>query len=267
MNKTLLALLAAFVVLTSSCDPYRNAAASTDLDKKLEAARAYYNAGDYVKAQPILEELLSVYRGTAKGETIYYNYAMTHYYMGEYTVASFHFKNFADNYPNSQWAEQALYLYAQSLAYDSAPKELDQASTTSAIDAYQLFVNRYPASSRVDSSNQMIDKLRNKLQRKAYDSAKLYYQLEDYRAAAVAFKALLKQYPGLPEKEEVEYYVVKSYYLWAENSIAAKQPERYALAMEAYEAFRLDFPQSERMPEAMRLYKGAQLATSTKSTE
>jgi outer membrane protein assembly factor BamD len=250
--------------MLSSCDPHRKAAAGQDLEKKLEAARAYYADGNFAKSQPLLEELISIYRGTPKGETIYFNYAMTHMYMGSYPLASFHFKNFADNYPNSQWAEQALFLYAQSLSYDSAPTELDQESTKSAIDAYQLFINRYPQSPRVDSSNTSIDKLRVKLQQKAYAAASLYYKLEDYRAAAVAYRALLKDFPELPEREEVEFLVFKSYYLWAENSIPEKQTERYAIARESYANFVGTFPNSERMREALKLYRALEAATATK---
>jgi len=249
----------------SSCDPHRKAAAGQDLDKKLEAARAYYADGNFAKAQPLLEELISIYRGTPKGETIYFNYAMTHMYMGSFPVASFHFKNFSDNYPNSQWAEQSLYLYAQCLSYDSAPTELDQESTKSAIDAYQLFINRYPQSPRVDSSNTSIDKLRVKLQQKAYAAASLYYKLEDYRAAAVAYRALLKDFPELPEREEVEFLVFKSYYLWAENSIPEKQADRYAIARESYANFVGTFPNSERMREALKLYRDLEAATAKKS--
>ena len=164
--KAPLLLLAVSLVITS-CDPYRKAATSTNLEKKLEAARYYYNRGDYAKAQPILFELLTVYRGTDKGEPLYFNYADTYMQMGDYQIASFHFKNFADNYPNSPLAEQALFLYAQALAYDSAPKELDQQSTHAAIDAFQLFINKYPRSARVDSSNAVIDDLRQKLENKA----------------------------------------------------------------------------------------------------
>lgn len=260
----ILFILVGAVAVLSSCDPHRKAAAGQDLEKKLEAARAYYAEGNFVKAQPLLEELISIYRGTPKGEVIYFNYAMTHMYMGAYPVASFHFKNFADNYPNSQWAEQALFLYAQSLSYDSAPTELDQESTRSAIDAFQLFINRYPQSPRVDSSNTSIDKLRVKLQEKAYSAASLYYKLEDYRAAAVAYRALLKDFPELPEREEVDFLVFKSYYLWAENSIPEKQAERYAIAREFYANFAGTYPKSERMREALKLYRDLEAATAEK---
>ena len=70
---------------------------------------------------------------------------------------------------------------------DSPDLTLDQASTYKAIENLQLFINLYPKSERVNECNQLIDKLRNKLETKSFLNAKLYFKIGDYKAAIFAF--------------------------------------------------------------------------------
>ena len=244
--KILSALFLALVLLVgnTACDPYKRIATGTDVNAKYELAKKFYNRKDFARAQPLFEDLLAVYRGSSKAEDVYYYYAYTQFGLGNYTLASMHFKNYAESFPNSALAEECAWMQAYCFALESAPRELDQANTSKAIEGFQLFVNRFPQSTRIDTSNAIIDKLRRKLQIKAFNQAYLYYQIQDYRAAAVAMRALLKEYPDLEEREKVEYLVFRSYYLWAENSIIEKRKERFVLAQEALTTFRSDFPTS-----------------------
>lgn len=240
-----------------SCSDYNKLLKSTDLDKKYEAAIRYYDKGNYAKAEPLLEELVSVYRGTAKAESILFYYAYANYNMGDYILAGYHFKNFTKTYPNSEHAEECAYMTAYCYYLNSSPYTLDQGDTKEAIKEFQSFVNQYPKSLRVASANEMIDKLRGKIERKVYEIAKQYYNISDYKAAIYSFKNLLNDFPDTKYREELSFLIVKSGYLLAINSIDSKKGERLKTTVSAYESFVAAFPKSSYIKEAESIYSSA----------
>ena len=250
-------VLLSVLALFFSCSKYDKLVKSTDLDKKYEAAMKYYDKGNYAKALTLFEELVSVYRGTAKAEGILFYYAYTNYNMGDYILAGYHFKNFSKTYPNSTHSEECAYMTAYCYYLNSSPYTLDQLDTKEAIKEFQSFVNQYPKSLRVASSNEMIDKLRAKLEKKAYEIAKQYYNIGDYKATIYSFKNILNDYPDTPYREELSFFIIKSGYLLAINSIESKKEERLTSAINAYQSFVDVFPNSSYLKEAESIYESA----------
>jgi outer membrane protein assembly factor BamD len=255
-NRLILLIFSALLVI-SSCSKYDKLVKSTDLDKKYEAAMKYYEKGNYVKAITLLEELVSVYRGTAKAETILFYYAYTNYNLGDYILASYHFKNFVKTYPNSGHAEECAYMAAYCYYLNSPPYSLDQTDTRAAMREFQSFVNQYPKSLRLSGANEIIDKLRAKLEKKSYEIAKLYYHIGDYKASIYAFKNVLNDFPDTKYREELSYLIIKSSYLFAINSIDSKKEERLKSTIEAYHNFVDNFAQSSYAKDAESIYESA----------
>jgi outer membrane protein assembly factor BamD len=110
-------------------------------------------------------------------------------------------------------------------------------------------MDMYPDSERVEEAQQLVEELRNKLQKKDFDIAKLYYKMGRYEAAITSFNTLLKEYPDTEYKEEILYYIFKSYYSYTLNSIRVKQEERYQAALDSYDEFVFQYPESEYIKE------------------
>lgn len=240
-----------------SCNPYQKLLKSDDVALKYQKAEEYYNKKDHQRALPLLEDLLTYYRGTAQAEKIYFMLADTYFQMGNYQLAAFQFRNFAEAYPFSQYAEQAYFFYAYSLYSDSPRKDLDQGNTGNAITAFKLFMSKYPESKRVDEVNKHIDELNAKLEEKAIENAMLYYEIKNYKSAVWALREVLTQYPATKEREKIEYYIVKSSYILAEKSVESRQRERYLNTMQYYNEFREHYPKSIYDSEIIRMYKDA----------
>lgn len=243
-----------------SCDPYNKILKSTDLNYKFDMARKFYYEGAYYKAQPLLEELISVYRGSEKAEEVYYFYAYCDYHLQDFTVASYHFKNFTTSFPGSAKAEEMDFMYAYCLYLESPRFALDQGSTQRAIEGLQLYINKYPRSPRIAECNRMMDVLRSKLERKAYESAMLFYRMEDYRASATMLRRTLLEYPDIDEREQLVFLICKSNYLLAENSVREKQQERYEECLKTFAELKEDFPQSKYLREASTMAENASKA-------
>lgn len=253
ITKPLIVLLLALFV--ASCSKFNKVLKSNDTEVKYEAAMKYYKKKDYFKAGQLFDDLLQMYRGTLRAEEVYYYYAYCKFHMLEIPVAAFHFKNFYETYPNSQYAEECFFMYAYCNYVEAYPYNLDPTYTYKAIDEFQLFVNVYPNSKYVARCNDLIDECRARLQKKAYEGAKLYYRIEDYKAAYVAFKNLIADFPDLDEKrrEESTFVIIKAAYKYAEQSIETKKEERFDLAVKAYTLYAEEYPQGENMEEAKRL--------------
>jgi len=248
MNKQLIfgVLIGLFLLAGTACkSEYEKLRTSTDTELLLKKANQYYNDEEWVKAQTLFELVIGAYKGRPEAEKAYFYYAYTHYYQQQYTLASYYFKNFANTFPNSQYREEADYMehYAN---YNLSPSyRLDQTYTQKAIDGFQLFINTYPTSPKVKEANKLIVQMRTKLENKAYKEAELYYDLKQYQAATQSFQNLLKDFPDSPHAEEVRYLIIKSNFNWAENSIFARQADRYNNTIKYTENFLRKHPKSD----------------------
>jgi outer membrane protein assembly factor BamD len=88
-------------------------------------------------------------------------------------------------------------------------------------------------------------------------SAKLYYNLEDYKASIIALQNSLNEYPDTEHREELMFLLLRSNYLLAENSILERQVERYQETVDEYYSFVGEFPESKYRQQADRIYDGA----------
>ncbi len=237
--------------------PYEKLRLSNDKDLKQDKAFEFYTKGEYQKAQYLFEDLIGQVRGTKDAEKVYFHYAYTHYYLQNYTFASYYFKRFSTTFPHGIYAEEALYMSANSYYKQSPDYKLTQEDTESAIEGLQTFVNTYPESGKIDTCNQMIDLLRAKLENKAVESAKGYYHRKRYKAAKHTFSALLIDYPDSKETEYIRYMIIKSVYKYAQASILYKQVERYTETIEAIETFKRKFTESKYLKEIENIYTTA----------
>lgn len=246
-----------FIFLIStvvSCSKYQKIVKSNDFELKYNKAVEYYDKGDNYRALQLFEQIAPLLRGTAKAEQLSYYYAMAYYKQKDYLLASYYFERFAKDFPTSKNAEEALFLAADCKYRLSPPYTLDQSPTQEAIQAFQIFVNTYPTSSKVQQCNDLIDELRQKLQTKDYLMAVQYFKMEAYEAAVITFGNLLDDYPETSYREDAMYYIFKSWYYYAKNSIESKQTERFDLALTAGSDFLSIYNESPRIPEVKGLY-------------
>ncbi len=242
-----IAIIAFLLFLVSSCETTEKFLKTADTETKYLKALEWYHKGAYFKAIPVFEELMGLYKGSKTTEDLYYYYCMAQYKQKNYILSSFHFKNFVSQHPRSKHAEECLFMYAESYEKQSPKFNLDQSETLNAIDAYQIYINQYPKSDKLEYCNDKIDELREKLEHKSLRSADLYFKTQNYRAAAFSYRNLLIDYPDIDNPEDIQFKVVKSFYKYAEQSIVTKQQERYEEAIKVANSFISRYPNSERM--------------------
>jgi outer membrane protein assembly factor BamD len=239
----------------SGCSEYNQIMKSTDLDYKYERALGFLDSNKCYGALPILEEVVSLSRGTEQAVDAQYKYAEAHRCVGDFYLARYYFKMFAKTFPNDPRAETAQFESAM-CSYRLSPKpSLDQLETEQAIEELQLFMDRYPASQYRDSSQAVIEELRHKLEVKSFESAYLYYHTEQYKSAVIAFENAMKEYPDTPFRERMQWLIVDSYFQYAELSTERRKLERYNDTIEAFLTFVARFPESQYMKLAQAVHE------------
>lgn len=243
------------VILFTACGEYQQVLKSKDLEFKLSKALEYYNDGDYNKAYPIFDELISLYRGTEKAQEVYFYYANTLYKQKDYILAGYHFKNFYKTFPQNENADEAAYLTAYCYYLEAPSHSLDQAYTFKAINELQLYINTHPGSENIERCNGYMEELRGRLELKSYEIAKQYYKTRKYKAAMTAFTTTLREYPNTPYREEAMYLKAKAAFKLAANSVTDLQEERFIEANTALNDLEEVYPDSEYLPELRKLNK------------
>lgn len=250
MKNYLVLLLIPFIMFSGCASQFTKILKSTDYEYKLKKADEYYADKKFRLAQQLYEELFPVFKGSDKFEDLYYKYAYCSYYQKNYSDAENLFKGFLGVFPNSSRAEEIAYMHALTFYKQSPNVQLDQTNTIKAIGIMQGFINTYPNSSRVADANGIIAKCREKLEKKDYLAAKLYYNLQMYQASGIAFTNLLNAYPESPQGESYMLMAVKSFYEFAKLSVFDKQEERYAKVTAEYLDFAQRYPNSDLLKEA-----------------
>ena len=250
-------LIFTVLVVISGCGGYDKLMKSSDYRLKYTRAVEYFENEEYVRAAGLFDQIVSVYRGTTKADTVYHYQAKCYFMQNDYILSGHHYRNLADNYPGSAFAEEANFMTAYCY-YKLSPKpSLDQDNTIKAITAFQLYLINFPVTQRRAEAEQYIAELRNKLVQKSYMSGKLYYNLADYKASIIALQNSLEDYPDTAHREELRWLLLKSNFLLAENSIVQKQMERYQNTVDEYYSFVGEFPESKYRKESDRIYDDA----------
>ncbi len=238
----------------SSCSKYNKLLKSQDVELKYQKAFEYYNEKDYQRALPLFEELIAMTRGTSRSELVYFHYAYCYFGIRDFYLASFYFNTFTKTYPNSEYVEECAFMSAYCHYMNSPIPSLDQSDTRRAIDQFQLFLERYPETTRKDTTNALVEQLLGKLEGKAYENAALYYDVEQYKAAVIALNNVLKDYPTTEYKEEIMFMILESNYLLATRSVIEKKQERLNATIKSYHNFVDSYPNSKKLRQSEAIY-------------
>ena len=213
--RILAAALLMLAALTSCKSEYEALLNSNDVDSKYKAAFDYFNHGKFNKAAQLFESLAILTNGTDRDDTVQYYWGMSNYRYKDYYTAETNFAKFLQNFPRSPFAEEAAFLRIDCLYRSTLRYELDQVPSYNAINVISQYMVENPRSTHYPICSRMLEELNNRLDKKAYENALLYYRMEDYKAARVAFKNILKDDAENVYREEILYYIAKSSYKFA----------------------------------------------------
>ncbi|PDP61109.1 outer membrane protein assembly factor BamD [Prevotella intermedia] len=257
MKKNILITFILSLLLTSCAQEYNQVYKSTDHTYKYEYAKECFAKGKYSFAVPLLQDLVTIQKGTDNAQGCLYMLAMAEYGLRDYQAASEAFKKYYQTYPNGEYAEMASFYIGQSL-YEGTPEpRLDQTPTVAAIAAFQDYLDLYPNGKMKGTAQQRLFALQDKLIRKEYLNAKLYYNLgsyfgncgndggNNYEACIITAQNALNDFPYSSLREDFAILVMKGKYELAQMSVEEKKVQRYQDAEDECYGFINEYPDSK----------------------
>ena len=262
MKKCIILLLCIAFLMCSCASEFNAVYKYGDQEAKYEYAKEFFARGKFQQAATLLEELVTMKKGTEEAQECLYMLGMAQYNNQDYQAASETFKKYGTSYPRGIYAESAAFYVGQSLFESSPEPRLDQSPTNGAINAYQQFMDLYPDSKLRDRAQERLYLLYDKLIQKEYLAAELYYNLggyfgninsndeSNYNASIITAQNALKSYPYCSLREEFMVLIMKSKFQLAENSTQEKRLERYRDAEDECYGFINEFPESKNVATA-----------------
>lgn len=261
MSKTVVHMLClGLLAAMCGCSGYNKIVKASDYATKYSLAKSMYAKGNYTNCSSLLEECITMLRGTTQDEESMYMLASCYYNMEDYFSASQYYETCYKRFPNSTYSENSLFMNGKSLFLDMPDPRLDATSTYGAISSLQFFVETFPKSAYRPEAEGMINELYDRLVEKEKRSAELYYNLgnylgNNYRSCIIVAENALRDYPYSKYREDLSILILKAKFQMAQESVASKREERYRDAIDEYYAFRNEYPESDFMKEADKMFR------------
>ena len=220
-----------------------------DVPLQYKTAFELFEQGKYAKALRLFDHLQLAVQGTSQEDTVAFYLGLSNYRYGFIDVAETAFETFSMTYPKSPFLQEAKFLRIDCMYRKTFRYELDQNPTYMAISVISEYLTEHSSSEYAQTCRNMLSDLKERLDKKSFESAKLYYTIEDYKAAHYAFKNVLKENADNIYREDVMYYLCLSSYKFASNSIFSQQRERYMTFVDDYYNFITEYPDSDRKRE------------------
>lgn len=254
------------IVFLCSCGEYQRVQKSDDVNYKFEYAKRAFEEKKYVQAATILRDVITVLKGSSKGEEALYLLGMSHYENRDYVSSGAYLRTYYQRYPRGTYAEAARFYCGYGYYLDSPEPQLDQTGTVKAIEELQGFLDYYPRSEKVSIAQNAIFELQDKLTLKQLQNAQLYYNLgnymgNNYEAAVIVARNAVKDYPYSKYKEDLEMLILKARYQEALNSIEEKKADRFREVVDEYYSFINSYPDSGNRAEADNIFRIARRHT------
>lgn len=259
--RTIVLTLAAVAAVAACKSEYEILLSSNDVDAKYKAAMDLFNNRKYLKAGQLFESMAILTDGTERDDTVRYYWALSNYRYKDYYTAESNLAKFIEKYPASPFTEDARFLRLDCLYRATLRWELDQTPTRNCLAYITEYVTEYPTDGpHLEACMKMIDDLKERLDRKAFENARLYYKMEDYLAARVALRNVLKDNADNLYREDILYYTAMASYHYARMSVQAKQKERYLVFVDDYLNFVGEYPDSKYRRELDAMNRRSQRA-------
>ena len=256
MRKFFPIIIVSAMLLTGCANEFNQVYKTSDYSYKYEYAKECFMKGKYPRAVTLLQDLVTLQKGTDNAQESLYMLAMAQYLGKDYESAATTFKKYYSSYPKGVYAEMAQYYIGQSLYMSTPEPRLDQSQTVAAISAFQDYLDLFPDAKYKETAQNRLFALQDKLVQKEFYSAQLYYDLgqyfgnctnggNNYEACIITAQNALKDYPYTSMREKFALLIMKSKYELAQQSIEEKKFERFQDAEDECYGFINEYPDSK----------------------
>ncbi len=200
----------------------------------MQKADAYFAAKKYAKAYPLYQQIVFERNSSIAAEA-QMKLAQSYYNLNKFTEAEVEYEQMLKLFPDYPQINIAYYQIGICYLEMSPKPQYTQEDTQKAIDAFQIFIDKFPSDAKHAEAVENLQKAQYKLLEKEYNNGYIYYKMSDYSAALLYFNEIIP----LGNKDHLErmslYYSSKIY-------IAQKN---WIMANQIYNSLTKNFPASK----------------------
>ncbi len=170
----------------------------------------------FLKNKP-LKQAIEVYSGVVSNQPFMPGSAEAQYKIGlchqarkEYIEAAYEYKKVIENYPHSEWVDDARYSLAKCYYETSSPPEYDQSKSELAIEAIDDFLRNHSEDSRCDELKSLRAELREKIAEQKFVIAQFYERKREFNSARIYYQLITDKYQDTSWAEKAK--------TWLENN-------------------------------------------------
>jgi outer membrane protein assembly factor BamD len=212
---------------------------SLPADVRYQRAKEMFDDEKYLEAIEEFKIVTVQFQGSEFADDAQFYLAESRFLRGEYILAAAEYDNLVRMMPTSPFVAASRYKKAES-HYRLSPKpQLDQKYSRYAIDDFQTYLEYAPNDSLAPDAERKIVEMTEKLARKLFDSGRLYYRMNYYKASIAYFDKVISEYNDTEVADDA--------LLWKARS----QMERkdYTGALTSLDELRLKFPSTDLQKE------------------
>lgn len=213
-------------------------------EARLQAADALFARGKFARAALIYDEI-SFERKSAATAYATLRQADCYFETNKFVDAQNKYEQFIGSFPDHQDVSSAYYKIGVCLFEESRPPQYDQDETIACIDAFRIFIEKFPSDNRYANAIDYIRKCQYKLLEKTYYNGYIYYKMKDYSAALMYFDEII----DLGNVDELDR---KSLYYSAKLHLHQKNMEK---AQSSYNKLVERYPDSKEAKKLSRRFK------------
>lgn len=242
------------VFMMTSCGGFGKVQRSTDNEYKYTKAKEYFAKEKWLNCATLGQSLLQPFRGTEKGEEVLYMVCKSYVNNEDYPIARTYIKSYIKSYPRGKYIVEESFDLAYCYYKESPDVKLDQEPTNAAIESLEDFLSKFPTAENAGLAKEMLIEMKEKLAEQQLNNVKLYYDLGDYRgnnylSAIITARNAKKKFPDSRYCEDYSYYILKSYYSQADESVESKQYDRFIDAKDECYSFLKEYPSTKYLKE------------------
>ncbi|MDD2228871.1 MAG: outer membrane protein assembly factor BamD [Candidatus Cloacimonetes bacterium] len=211
---------------------------------RLKTADELYAKGKYARAAILYDEI-SFERKSASTAYANLRQADCYFAINKFADAQSKYEQFISSFPDHPDVSNAYFQVGASLFEESLSPQYDQNETIASIEAFYIFIEKFPSDPRYSAALDYIRKAQYKLLEKKYLNGYIHYKMKDYSAALMYFDELI----ALGNTDELDrqslYYSAKLH-LHQKNSEKAKQ---------SYDRLLSRYPNSKEAKRLSRRFK------------
>jgi outer membrane protein assembly factor BamD len=243
--KKLLILAVILATALSGCSSGR-ARREMPIDQRMAIANDYYEAGNYRKAIDyyidVVFERRSIHTPLAQ-----FRLGESYFNMGRYDDAVFEYRELIRLFPEFDQINIAYFRIGEAMHRQSLSAHYSQEETQAAIEAFNIFLDRFPFDEKRDEAISYIQDAQYTLLEKKYLNGYIYYKLFDYSAALLYLDEVIE----IGIRDEIDR---KSRYYAARIHIERGDQEK---AREMVDSLQEYYPDTRMTTRVTRLYNNS----------